>query len=264
MFSMTVRFSHLIRITQFFGGIRVDSVTEFDHWAVEPAWLLGGVTHEQLAEHLTWLGPKLVEAETGKLLMRSHAYLIRTPHHTVLFDTCCGNDKDRGGVFPLHQRMTPFLENLASAGVTPEQVDYVMCSHLHVDHVGWNTVLRNGEWVPTFPNARYLVSRGEYAWWSKAVKAGEGSEATRAAFSDSVLPIFQRGLAVLVDDNHMLGNEFPDEIRYMPLHGHTPHLCGLYLRSRNVDAVLTGDTFHHPIQIARPDWVFRAPGSDHE
>ena len=248
--------------TQRIGDIRVDSITEFDHWTVDPAWLLDGATPDALAEHLPWLGPRLVEPGTGRLIMRSHAYLIRTRHHTILFDTCCGNDKERGGVDPLHRLRTPFLQNLAAAGVLPEQVDCVMCSHLHVDHVGWNTVLKNGRWVPTFPNARYLISRGEYEWWLQALAAGQGSAVSRAGFEDSVLPIVQHGRAVLVEDDHALEDELPDEVRLLPLPGHTAHHCGLVLRSRREDAILSGDTVHHPVQLARPDWVPAVPGSD--
>lgn len=241
--------------TQIFGNIRVDAISELEQWVVDPAWLLRGATREAVAEHARWLGPRLVEAGSHNLILSSHAYLIRTPHHTLLFDTCCGNDKERGDVFPFHRLKSPFLQNLASAGVSPEQVDYVMCSHLHVDHVGWNTRLTNGEWVPTFPNARYLFSRGEVNWWHEAAASGGGSAYSRAAFQDSVLPVLQREQAILVDDDHCLENALPDEIRYLPLHGHTAHHCGLYLRSGSSDAILSGDAIHHPIQFARPDWI---------
>ena len=248
---------------QIFGDIRVDAISEMDRWLVDASMLLPDSTPEALAEHLHWLGPRLVDPVSGMLVMSMHAYLIRTRHHTILFDTCCGNDKERPGDAPPrpHRLQTPFLQNLARAGVLPEQVDYVMCSHLHFDHVGWNTRLRDGEWVPTFPNARYLVSRGEYEFWSDAVKIGFGSTYSRAAFLDSVLPIVRHGLAVLVGDDHTLEGELPDEIRYVPLIGHTQHHCGLHLQSRSQDAILTGDAIHHPVQLARNDWV-QAPCYD--
>ncbi|OSI73196.1 MBL fold metallo-hydrolase [Bradyrhizobium canariense] len=240
--------------TQVFGDIRVDSIPEYD-WAIAPGDLLVGATPEGVAEHEHWLGPRLVEAETRNLKGRSHAYLIRTRHHTILFDTCCGNDKERPYYPQWHQLRTPFLENLASAGVRPEQVDFVMCSHLHADHIGWNTRLLNGEWVPTFPNARYLISKGEFEWWRDAIKTGSVKPYRKLSWDDSVLPVVHRGLATFVEDDYRFENEMPDEIRYMPLHGHTKHHCGLYLCSRSQDAIFSADAVHHPIQLARPEWV---------
>ncbi|MET4324051.1 MBL fold metallo-hydrolase, partial [Bradyrhizobium sp. RT5a] len=124
-----------------------------------------GLTQEDVAKHEHWLGPRLVEPGTRNLTVHMHAYLIRTRHHTILFDTCCGNDKERSYFPAWHRLQTPFLQNLARAGVSPELVDFVMCSHLHADHVGWNTRLLDGEWDPTFPNARYPISKGEFEWW---------------------------------------------------------------------------------------------------
>ncbi|WP_050425864.1 MBL fold metallo-hydrolase [Bradyrhizobium tropiciagri] len=239
---------------QFFGDIRVDSIREFD-FAIEPGWLFPGVTPEDVAEHEHWLGPQLVEPGTRNLKVLSHAYLIRTRHHTILFDTCCGNDKD-APESPWHRLRMPFLENLARVGVLPEQVDFVMCSHLHADHFGWNTRLQNGEWVPTFPNARYLMSKGEFKWWREAIVTGVGVKPHRKQpWTESVLPVVERGLATFVEDDHAVENEMPDELRYMPLHGHTKHHCGLYLRSGQKDAIFSGDAIHHPIQFTRPDWI---------
>ncbi|MGY4408228.1 glyoxylase-like metal-dependent hydrolase (beta-lactamase superfamily II) [Bradyrhizobium sp. USDA 3315] len=184
-----------------------------------------------------------------------HAYLIRTRHHTILFDNCCGNDKERSYEPTWHRLQNPFLHRLARAGVLPEQVDFVMCSHLHADHVGWNTRLLNGQWVPTFPNARYLISKGEFDWWRDAIEAGSVKPYRKLSFDDSVLPVVDRGLATFVEDDYALENQMPDEVRFMPLHGHTKHHCGLYLCSRSQDAIFSGDAIHQPIQLARPDWV---------
>lgn len=240
--------------TQIFGDIRVDSIPEFEY-VTKPGDLLAGVTTDDVAQHEHWLGPRLVEPETRNLKGRSHAYLIRTRHHTILFDTCCGNDKERSYWPRWHQLRTPFLQNLARAGVLPEQVDFVLCSHLHADHIGWNTRLQDGKWVPTFPNARYLISKGEFEWWRHAIKTGSVKSYRKLAFDDSVLPVVDCGLATFVEDDYRFENEMPDEVRYMPLHGHTKHHCGLYLCSRSQDAIFTGDAIHHPIQLARPDWL---------
>lgn len=240
--------------TQIFGDIRVDVIPELDFaWA--PDFLLVGATREGVAEHEHWLGPRHVEAGTLNLKMSMHAHLIRTRHHTILFDTCCGNDKDRSYFPEWHHLRTPFLEKFAHAGVLPEQVDFVMCSHLHADHIGWNTRLLNGERVPTFPNAKYLISKGEFEWWRDAIATGSVKPYRKLAFNDSILPVVDRGLATFVEDDYAFENEMPDEVRYMPLHGHTKHHCGLYLCSRSQDAIFSGDALHHPIQLARPDWV---------
>ncbi|PJG50630.1 MBL fold metallo-hydrolase [Bradyrhizobium forestalis] len=240
--------------SQIFGDIRVDLIPEFD-FVMAPDYLLVGVTKEDVAEHEHWLGPRNVEAGTRNLKLSMHAYLIRTRHHTILFDTCCGNDKEREYMPDWHRLRTPFLERLARVGVRPEQVDFVMCSHLHADHVGWNTRLENGEWVPTFPNARYLISKGEFDWWRDAISAGSVKPYRKLAWDDSVLPVVDRGLAAFVEDDHAIENEMPDEVRFMPLYGHTKHHCGLYLCSHSQDAIFTGDAIHHPIQLARPDWL---------
>jgi len=240
--------------TQVFGDIRVDSIPEYD-WVIAPGDLLAGATPEGVAEHEHWLGPRLVEAGTRNLKGRSHAYLIRTRHHTILFDTCCGNDKERPYYPEWHRLQTPFLENLARAGVLPEQVDFVMCSHLHADHIGWNTRLLNGEWVPTFPNASYLISKGEFEWWREAFKTGSVKPYRKLSWDDSVLPVVDRGLATFVEDDYRFENEMPDEVRYIPLHGHTKHHCGLYICSRSQDAIFSADAVHHPIQLARTEWV---------
>ncbi|MGY4408201.1 MBL fold metallo-hydrolase [Bradyrhizobium sp. USDA 3315] len=240
--------------TQVFGDIRVDRISEFD-CEIAPDWLLSGVTPHDIAEHVHWLGPRNVNPASLKLRMSMHAYLIRTRHHTILFDTCCGNDKERSYEPTWHQLQYPFLERLAAAGVRPEDVDIVMCSHLHADHIGWNTRLLNGEWVPTFPNARYLISKGEFEWWRDAIGSGSVKAYRKLSFDDSVLPVVDHGQATFVENDHSLENEMPDEVRYVPLHGHTKHHCGLYLCSKSQDALFTGDAIHHPVQLARPDWL---------
>lgn len=240
--------------TQFFGDIRVDAIQEFDFsYAVD--WLFPNGTREDVAEQEHWLGPSLVEPGTLALKVRMHMYLIRTRHHTILFDTCCGNDKERPDFPEWHHLRTPFLENLARGGVLPEQVDFVMCSHMHADHINWNTRLENGEWVPTFPKARYLMSKGEFETWREDIASGLAKPHRKQPWVDSILPVVDRGLATFVDDDHVIENKLPDEVRYMPLHGHTKHHCGLYLRSGSKDAIFSGDAIHHPIQLVRPDLI---------
>lgn len=192
---------------------------------------------------LPWLAPHFV-TDDGALMLSVHALLVQAPGMNLVVDTCIGNDKPRamtGG----QALQTQFIESLAAAGCPREQVDTVVCTHLHVDHVGWNTMLQDGEWVPTFPNARYLIGRREYDHWH-----AEGDDAQQAILGDSVQPIFDAGLAELVEMNHRLS----DGIRLTPTPGHTPGHVSVLIESNGERAMITGDMIHHPCQFAHPEW----------
>jgi glyoxylase-like metal-dependent hydrolase (beta-lactamase superfamily II) len=159
-------------------------------------------------------------------------------------DTCIGNDKPRsllGG----QALQTKFLDSLAEAGCQPEAIDTVVCTHLHVDHVGWNTMRKGDRWVPTFPRARYLIGREEYEHWRK-----EGDADQQAILSDSVKPVFDHGLATLVEMDHKIS----PEIRLTPTPGHTPGHVSVLIESRGSRAMITGDMLHHPCQFGHPEW----------
>lgn len=179
-----------------------------------------------------------------------HSYLVRTEHHTILVDMCCGNDKDRPARPVWHMRNGPFLENLSSAGVTREDVDYVMCTHLHADHVGWNTMLDNGEWVPTFPNAQYLFAEKEFDYWQGLHDANPPEPVMYGSFADSVLPVMDTGQAVLVAGDHEVGSG----VHLEPAYGHTPGNVVIHVEDGDGHAVLCGDTIHHPVQLIHPEW----------
>jgi glyoxylase-like metal-dependent hydrolase (beta-lactamase superfamily II) len=197
---------------------------------------------EALAE-MPWLKPHFVTAE-GHLNTAVHALLVEAPGMRLIVDTCIGNDKPRAML--AHRALhTSFLEHMQAAGWPPESVDAVLCTHLHVDHVGWNTRLENGRWVPTFARARYFVGRAEYAHWS-----AEATAEQRAVLDDSVQPIFDAGLAQLVESDAQL----TPEIRLRPTPGHTPGHVSVEISSRGERALITGDTVHHPCQIGRPEW----------
>jgi len=203
------------------------------------------VTPELLEENRHWLEPEALDPATRKLVICVQSYLVRTPHHTILVDSCVGNDKPR-----LHRpfwhmmKSGAFLQGLAAAGVSPTDIDFVMCTHLHVDHVGWNTRLESGRWVPTFPNARYLFSERELAYWTE-----QHAREPIACIADSVLPILDARQADLVRSDH---------VRLMPTPGHTPdHFC-VALGSGRDDAVVTGDLIHSPIQVRYPEISYRA------
>jgi glyoxylase-like metal-dependent hydrolase (beta-lactamase superfamily II) len=229
--------------TQKIGRFRVDAVVEVAG-PTRPTWLLPAATPEALAPHRDWLVPHFLDGE-GRLRQSVHAFVVRTPDLTVVVDTCIGNDKDRGGRRPFHMLRTGFLDTLKTAGVAPEAVDVVICTHLHVDHVGWNTRLDNGRWVPTFPRARYLFARREWEHWT-----AENEEGTRRIMGDSVAPVLDAGLVELVEMDHQV----TDEIRLEPTPGHTPGHVSVRLASSGSDAVITGDLMHHPVQIGEPTW----------
>jgi glyoxylase-like metal-dependent hydrolase (beta-lactamase superfamily II) len=192
---------------------------------------------------MPWLQPHFV-TEEGHLKISIHALLVEAPRLTLIVDTCIGNDKPRtltGGV----ALQTTFLKQLEAAGCRREAVNAVVCTHLHVDHVGWNTMLQHGRWVPTFPNARYLIGRQEYDHWRR-----KGDAEQQEILADSIQPIFDHRLAELVDMNHRLSAE----IRLMPTPGHTPGHVSVAIESRGEHALITGDMIHHPCQIAHPEW----------
>jgi glyoxylase-like metal-dependent hydrolase (beta-lactamase superfamily II) len=222
------------------GRVRIENVVE---WVgpTRPTWLLPDATREAVAGHRDWLAPHFLD-ERGRFLMSIHAFVVRAPGLVLLVDTCVGNDKPRQN--PTWSMMqTAFLADLAAIGVTPEAVDLVLCTHLHVDHVGWNTRRIDGRWVPTFPRARYLFARTEWEHWSTVHEAE-----TPAIMADSVRPVIDAGQADLVETDHRIGPELDLE----PTPGHTPGHVSLRIRSGGREAVITGDLMHHPVQCAEP------------
>ncbi len=181
------------------------------------------------------------------LNMSYHTFILRTDRHTILIDTCCGNHKERATRPEFSQLDTKFLCELVEAGVKPEEVDFVMCTHLHWDHVGWNTRLIDGRWVPTFPNAKYIISRTEYEYWDAAYQRGDKSVHC-VSFEDSILPLKRAEQVVLVEDNHL----FEDGITLEPCSGHSPGHMVINLSSQGACGVATGDVIHHQIQLRFP------------
>ena len=176
------------------------------------------------------------------------SWLVRTRHHTILVDTCIGDHKKRQRPSWHMTTSGVFLTQLAAAGVHPEAVDYVLCTHLHVDHVGWNTQLRDGRWVPTFPNATYVISRKEWEYWETVHRATPLEH-----LADSVLPIVEAGLATFVANDYALS----DAVWLEPTPGHTPDHVSVHLASNSAHAVITGDMIHSPVQCAEPTWIPR-------
>ena len=209
--------------------------------------MIPALTPAILDENRHWLEPdSLGPGDFFHLTFQS--YVVRTPHHVILVDSCLGNDKPR--TQPQWNMKTDgtFMRELAGVGLAVDDIDYVMCTHLHVDHVGWNTRLVDGRWVPTFPNARYVFSQREYV----ATQERHAAEGGYPVYVDSVLPIVEAGRAELVADDYQLG----DHLRMLPTPGHTKgHVAFCFGRNRD-DAVMTGDLIHVPLQLRYPEFSF--------
>jgi glyoxylase-like metal-dependent hydrolase (beta-lactamase superfamily II) len=216
-----------------------------------PEQYFSGFEREVLERNLGWLVPNHYVPAENALITSVHSWLIRTPRHTILLDCCAGNHKDRPWWPRFNQLETPFLERLRDAGARPEDIDIVLCTHLHADHIGWNTVLRDGRWVPTFPNAKYLFSRIENDFWDPRINVALAEDpARRIAYVDSVLPVVEAGQAQLVDGSHAID----DTLLVEPAPGHTPGHVLLKLSAGGAGGVFCGDVLHHPLQIYAPHW----------
>lgn len=227
------------------GDVRVTAVLEsadaFSHDFLTRV-VIADATREALAA-IPWLRPSWVDDDGGMRFV-TQALLVESGGVRIVVDTCLGNDKVRANP-ALHRLQTPFLERLAAAGAAPEDVDVVLCTHMHLDHVGWNTRWTGERWVPTFPRARYLFARTEWEHWHAH------AEHVRYLLDDSVAPLVDAGLVTLVGADHAV----TDEVALTPTPGHTPGHVSVRIRSRGAEAVITGDMLHHPCQVARPHWT---------
>lgn len=224
------------------GDIAIDRILELEAPFVRPQDFFDAAVPEAVAPHRAWLEPHALDPKSGKMIIPVQSYLLRTRHHTILIDTCIGCRKTYNGRPEWRDRRDEsWLRNLTAAGVDPADIDYVFCTHLHLDHCGWNTRLVDGRWVPTFPNAKYILAKGEYA-------ASEAA-GTRV-FIENVLPVMEAGQAQLVDNDFALD----DQVWLTPTPGHTANHVAVNIASQGARAVMTGDLIHHPLQLAHPGW----------
>ena len=225
------------------GAVTVTKIVELEVTGGS-RFLLPQATYEEILP-IEWLQPDFAD-ERGRLKMSIHALVVETPGRRIIVDTCLGNDKENRRIPTWNRMQTSFLADLAAAGYARETIDTVVCTHLHVDHVGWNTMLVDGKWVPTFPKARYLMGRVEYQHWTTQRER----EDMAVVLADSVAPVWAAGLVDLVETDHRIC----DEISLVRTPGHTPGHVSLRIASMGEEALITGDFMHHPCQIARPDW----------
>ncbi len=221
------------------GNVRITCVPEIV-LDLPGSELLPDFRIDDLGPERSWIVPDHIGAD-GMLKVAVQTFVVQSRDTTILVDTCFGNDRD----LP-YEHMEPlatsFLDDLASVGAPREQVDVVLCTHLHFDHVGWNTMLVDGEWVPTFPNAQYLFGRAEYEHWQE-------HDDFNIDLTDNVEPVIAAGLHRFVDMDHGI----TDEVRLRPTPGHTPGHASLLVESGGDQALVTGDMIHNPVQVAHPD-----------
>jgi glyoxylase-like metal-dependent hydrolase (beta-lactamase superfamily II) len=225
------------------GNVRITKIVELETVG-STRFILPLASNEEIRK-LPWLIPHFA-TEEGRLKMSIHSLVVETPNKRIVIDTGLGNDKQGRNVPTWNNRTTPFLETMSAAGFPPESIDTVLCTHLHVDHVGWNTRLAGGQWVPTFANARYLFGRTEYEYW----RDHSQEPAHAAVFNDSVKPIMDAGKAELIASDARV----TDEITLIPTPGHSPGHMSIHIVSDGEAGLLTGDVAHHPCQMAHLDW----------
>jgi glyoxylase-like metal-dependent hydrolase (beta-lactamase superfamily II) len=210
------------------------------------------LTKELLEENRAWLQPTFIDPVTGRLVLCVQSFVVKTPHHNILIDSCVGNHKPRP-TRPFWNMMNDgrYEKSLAATGLGVDDIDYVMCTHLHVDHVGWNTRLENGRWVPTFPNAKYLMADRELAYWTQKEK---DDPAGVPWITDSVLPIIAAKRAQIVASDYALN----ESLRFIPTPGHTIDHFSVLVGRPGQDALITGDMIHSPLQGRYPELGMRA------
>ena len=233
------------------GNVRITKVVEREEtW--DGTMLLPNATPENMKKEADWLYPTFVD-DNGKITLSIHSLIVESQGKRIVVDTCVGNDKKRDAFPTWTNLQSPFLKTLSDAGSPREAVNRVVCTHLHLDHVGWNTMLDKGKWVPTFPNARYLIGGTEWDFFSKME-----DDFHKGPVDDSVRPIIDDGMADLIDEKHRI----TDEVWFESTPGHTPGHMSVRISSGGQEAVITGDMMHHPIQVRYPEWddVFDTDG----
>ncbi len=236
------------------GSILIHQVIELGTMPLAPTGIFADCTPDMLARGREWLDHRFIAPDSDLIYLSMHSFVVQSGGRNILIDTCHGNDKQRPGDGPLsyyHQLDTDYLGNLARVGLKPEDIDIVLCTHLHFDHVGWNTRLDNGRWVPTFPNARYLMARVDFDHFRDA--APDGHDAMHIpSFNDSVLPVVAAGQVDFVELDRLGDHDLGPGLSLESAPGHTMGSIVLHARNEHGGAMFTGDVWHHPLQLAEP------------
>ncbi len=236
------------------GAMRVHRIEEWQGEFLTPELLFAGFDADRYAETRGAIAPAYLDQRTHAIQARIQSWVVEAGDRIILFDTGCGNHKQRPGIPVFDNLDTDFLARLAAAGFAPDDIDLVVCSHLHVDHVGWNTMDVDGDWVPSFANARYVFPAPDVEYWDPDNRHKfpdmVGEAVNQGFFEDSVRPILARGLADIVSGSV----EIADGVRLDPTPGHTPGCQTMTLTSGGETAMFVGDVLHHPLQVLNPDW----------
>lgn len=238
------------------GDTTITQIIEREGPYHKPLQMFPKSTQAQIDSHMAALPDWAWDPVEQKICITFQSWLLKTPQHNILIDTCVGEHGNRReGLLYSKQR---WKDEFAATGMSFDDIDYVFCTHLHVDHVGWNTQHIDGRLVPTFPNAKYIIGRKEFEWWDEWTKTNP-PHPSGPAFQECVLPIIEAGQAMLVEDDF----ELNDLIHLSPAPGHTMGQCCAHLNSAGESAIFTGDAMHHPLQVFEPDWsTFRDTDPD--
>jgi glyoxylase-like metal-dependent hydrolase (beta-lactamase superfamily II) len=227
------------------GDLTIHRIIEQESTFLPALEFLPTLTPEVLTENRAWMQAANALDASDVLILCFQSYVVKTPHHTILIDSCIGNDKPRPQRPKWNMKTDDtYMRALAAAGFSVGDIDYVMCTHMHVDHVGWNTRLENGRWVPTFPNARHVFAKTEFDYWM-----GVHAKTSVPVIEDSVMPIVEAKRFEVVGNDHQIG----DHVRILPTPGHTPGHSAFVLGRGKDDAVFSGDLIHSPIQARYPE-----------
>lgn len=255
----------MTQATHTIGRTTVWKVPELDLNDFTVTQLLPNLSPEVLRHHPEWLDERIYDPKTGQVRMSVHTWVLRHEGKIILLDTGVGNDKDRPSLKVLDHRHHPFLQRLAAVGVSPEEVDYILLTHIHADHVGWNTRREGDKWVPTFPNATLICSDVEWQYGAALVSGDEAAiRAVRQAaglgmpvrlpapgvFTDSMLPLERAGLVRRIP---VEGTEVLPGIRFLPTPGHSICHASIEVASAQQEAIFGGDVVHHPFELYDPE-----------
>jgi len=235
------------------GHMTIDKIPELESVYMPLSFALPDIEGEDVRRLREWYWDEGMNEDLSlaKIHMPFQSYVLRVNGKNILIDSCNGNHKTRE--LPFCNRLdTPYLARLQEVGLSPRDIDLVLCTHLHFDHVGWNTQLADGKWVPTFPNARYLFTRTDYEFFESRYS----DTLNRAAFEDSILPVVEHGLADLVETDHVIEHELGSGVWLQGAPGHTPGSCIVHAQCDDHKVIFSGDVFHHPLELVRPETRF--------